>query len=68
MEGGGVLLRSWVEPGDPGERAEGMERRVREPQLRSRLGEAGPAVVREGFSLERMVEETLAIYEEVLAA
>jgi glycosyltransferase involved in cell wall biosynthesis len=57
-----------VAPGDPGELAEGMERLVREPQLRSSLGAAGPAVVRERFSLERMVEETLAIYEEVLAA
>ena len=39
-----------------------------EPGLRESLQAAGPAMVRERFSLDRMVEETLAIYEEILTA
>jgi len=57
-----------VSPGDPAELGAGMERLIREPELRASLGTAGPAIVRERFSLDRMVEETLAVYEEVLVA
>jgi glycosyltransferase involved in cell wall biosynthesis len=57
-----------VPPGDAAALAEGMERLIRDAELRARLSTAGPGIVRERFSLDRMVEETLAIYEEVLAA
>ena len=36
--------------------------------LRSRLGTAGHARVVERFGLDRMVDETLAIYGDVIAA
>jgi glycosyltransferase involved in cell wall biosynthesis len=65
MEGETGLL---VPPGDPAALAEGMERLILEPELRASLRGAGPAMVRERFSLDRMVEETLAIYEEILTA
>jgi glycosyltransferase involved in cell wall biosynthesis len=35
--------------------------------LRGRMGQAGLARVRERFTAERMIEETVAAYEEVLA-
>lgn len=65
MEGETGLL---VPPGDPAALAEGMERLILDPELRGSLQGAGPAMVRERFSLDRMVEETLAIYEEILTA
>ena len=57
-----------VEPGDPADMAAGMERLLGDAALRAALGAAGPEVVSERFTLDRMVEETLAIYEEILAA
>jgi glycosyltransferase involved in cell wall biosynthesis len=38
-----------------------------EPVWRESFGRAGRARVRERFGLDRMVEETLAVYEEVRA-
>jgi len=55
-----------VPPGDPAALAAGMELLLRDRELLERLQGAGPGMVRERFSLDRMVEETLAIYEELL--
>ena len=55
-----------VTPGDAPALAAAMERLILEPGLRESLQAAGPGKVRERFSLDRMVEETLAIYEEIL--
>jgi len=63
LEGETGLL---VPPGDPVALAEGMERLIMDPGLRGSLQAVGPGMVRERFSLDRMVEETLAIYEELL--
>ena len=55
-----------VEPGDPAALAAGIQRLLSEPELMRELGESGPEVVNERFTLDRMVEETLAVYAEVL--
>jgi glycosyltransferase involved in cell wall biosynthesis len=39
---------------------------TKSPELRESLGEAGAARARERFSLDRMVEQTAAVYEEAL--
>jgi glycosyltransferase involved in cell wall biosynthesis len=57
-----------VEPGDPAALAAGIQRLLNDDELRRGLGEAGPAIVNERFTLDRMVEETLAVYAEVLSA
>lgn len=55
-----------VEPADEDALAAGMMRLARDPALRRELGAAGRARVRERFGLDRMVEETIAVYREVL--
>jgi glycosyltransferase involved in cell wall biosynthesis len=57
-----------VGPGDAAALAEAMARLARDPALRERLGAAGQARVRKIFALDRMVEETLAVYRELPAA
>lgn len=57
-----------VEPGDPAALAAGIQRLLSDPELMSELGESGPDTVNERFTLDRMVEETLAVYAEVLGA
>ena len=56
-----------VDPADPAALAAGIERMLSDEELRNALGEAGPAIVNERFTLDRMVEETLAVYAEVLS-
>jgi glycosyltransferase involved in cell wall biosynthesis len=56
-----------VPPGDAAALARAMEKLARDPELRAGLGRAGRARVRERFGLERMIEETLAVYGEVLS-
>jgi len=46
--------------------AAAMERLLKDPQLQKRLGEAGREEVRQRFSADRMVENTLKVYEDVL--
>lgn len=46
--------------------AAGMERLLLHPELQRRLGEAGREEVKKRFSADRMVENTLRVYEEVL--
>jgi glycosyltransferase involved in cell wall biosynthesis len=54
-----------VPPSDAEALAEGFGRLAADPSACKRLGAAGRARVRERFGLDRMVEETLAIYREV---
>ncbi len=51
---------------DPAALAEGMVRLARNPALRRSLGEAGRRRVHDAFGLDRMVDETLAIYREAI--
>lgn len=55
-----------VEPADDQDLARGFELLARDPELRARLGAAGERRVRERFGLDRMVDETLAVYERVV--
>jgi glycosyltransferase involved in cell wall biosynthesis len=57
-----------VPPGDPEALAAGMLTLARDAALRRRLGAAGRDRVRAAFGLERMVEETLAVYAGLLGA
>lgn len=50
---------------DPEALADALARLARDPGERARLGAAGHGRVREVFGLERMVEETLAVYSEL---
>jgi glycosyltransferase involved in cell wall biosynthesis len=52
---------------DPGRFAAGMLEAALNPDLRERWAAAGVERVASAFSLDRMVDETLAIYNEVLA-
>ena len=54
-----------VPPGDSTALSGTMQALARDPDLRARLGNAGRACVRERFGLDRMIEETLAVYAEV---
>ena len=56
-----------VPPADVEALAGAMRSLAREPDLRDRLGRAGRARVRERFGLDRMIDETLAVYAEVLS-
>jgi glycosyltransferase involved in cell wall biosynthesis len=57
-----------VPPGDPAALADALVQLCQDAALRRRLGLAGYRRVREYFSADRMVEETLAVYHEALAA
>jgi glycosyltransferase involved in cell wall biosynthesis len=57
-----------VEPGDPAALAAGIQRLLGDSGLREGLGSTGPEIVEERFTLDRMVEETLAVYAEVIGA
>ncbi len=54
-----------VEPADPAALARGLCELASDGELRRRLGRAGRTRVRERFGLDRMVDETLAIYAEI---
>lgn len=54
-----------VPPSDVAALADAMARLGGDPQLRARLGAEGRVQVRKKFGLERMVEETLAVYSEL---
>jgi glycosyltransferase involved in cell wall biosynthesis len=51
-----------VEPGEPRPLASAMVRLLKDRDLRARFGAAGRVRVRERFSVERLVEETLTSY------
>ena len=52
-----------VPPRDPQALADRLVRLLKDPAMRARMGEAGLARARERFTVERMVEETNAVYE-----
>ena len=53
-------------PGDLDELEAAIRRLVDDPALRERMGAAGRRIVEDGFSLDRVVSETLALYERLL--
>ncbi len=57
-----------VPPDDTAAMAAAMVALAKDPELRSRLGAAGHARVVERFGLDRMVDETIEIYRDVIAA
>ena len=63
MTGGGVL----VPPDDPRALAEALAALLRDPQRRHSLGEAGRQAARAAFTDERMAENMLKVYEDVVA-
>ncbi len=70
---GGVseALRNGVEgwlvpPRDSAALASALERLWRDPEMRERMGAAGRATVTSRFTLERQLEEFLALYDEVV--
>jgi glycosyltransferase involved in cell wall biosynthesis len=56
-----------VPPRDPDALSEAILTLLQDPDLRQKMGQAGQERVREYFSVERMVEETEALYERLLA-
>jgi glycosyltransferase involved in cell wall biosynthesis len=56
-----------VDPAKPSDIAAAIRRLLDEPQLRRRLTENGRRLVLEGYSLETMVRESQAAYEEAIA-
>jgi glycosyltransferase involved in cell wall biosynthesis/O-antigen/teichoic acid export membrane protein len=61
--GGGVL----VPPGDPEALADAMRALLADPALAARLGAEGRAVVHDQFGTDRMVDESLQLYSQLLA-
>ncbi|MBI5819959.1 MAG: glycosyltransferase family 4 protein [Verrucomicrobia bacterium] len=61
--GGGLL----VKPDDPQSLAEGLARLVSDARLREELGRHGREAVHRDFTAERMAEQTLEIFRQVLA-
>ena len=57
-----------VPPDDPEAMAAAMVELAADPARRSRLGTVGHARAVERFGLDRMVDETLAIYADVIEA
>ena len=55
-----------VPPAEDGPLAEAMLELAGDPGLRARLGEAGHARVLEAFGLDRMVDQTLGVYRELV--
>jgi len=56
-----------VPPGDPEALAEALQRLFKDKELRRRMGEAGREKALRSFTLGRMLRETQAVYEEMLA-
>ena len=55
-----------VPPRDDHALADAIVKLLRDPDLRRRMGEAGLARVQEHFSAERMVRDTVAVYEQII--
>jgi glycosyltransferase involved in cell wall biosynthesis len=56
-----------VEPGDAPALAAGIERLLGDPALAARLGRAAQQVIKDRFSVERMVAATDALYQQLLS-
>jgi glycosyltransferase involved in cell wall biosynthesis/O-antigen/teichoic acid export membrane protein len=61
--GGGIL----VPPGDAGSLADAMRALLADPALAARLGAEGRGLVHDWFGIDRMVEESLHLYQFLLA-
>ena len=55
-----------VEPRNVGELAEGIRKMLRDSALRERIGKVGRKTAEERFSLDRMVHELEAVYEDAI--
>lgn len=55
-----------VPPKNPEALADALERLIKDPELRKRLGTAARSSIISDFSLDRIVSETLAVYQELL--
>jgi glycosyltransferase involved in cell wall biosynthesis len=62
--GGGLL----VEPDNHEKLAEGILQLYKDPELATKLGESGYEKVREHYSVARMADRAIEVYESVLAA
>lgn len=62
--GGGLL----VEPDNAASLAEGLLRMYRDPSLRNRLGQSGFEKVSEHYSVARMADRAIEVYEDLAAA
>jgi rhamnosyl/mannosyltransferase len=56
-----------VPPRDAVALREALRRLLADPSLQKSMGEAGAKRVRSTFTLERMIDETLALYRNVMA-
>ncbi len=56
-----------VPPGDIAALAGAVERLIRDPALRQRMGAKGRQIVLDGFTLRQVIDETLALYQELLS-
>lgn len=56
-----------VPPGDPVALREALRRLLADPALQKSMGDAAAKRVRSTFTLERMIDETLALYRDVMA-
>jgi len=57
-----------VEPGDTGAAADRLAALANDPELRTRLGDAGRVNARERYSVERLVDDVDRLYRSLLAA
>ncbi|HEY9381746.1 MAG TPA: glycosyltransferase, partial [Burkholderiales bacterium] len=55
-----------VPAGDSTALADALLRLLKDPQLRRNMGQAGRAIAEQRFSIERVVEQTLALYDAAL--
>ena len=46
--------------------ADAIQKLIEEPELRSRMGQAGRALAEEAFAIEKIVEQHMVIYREML--
>ena len=56
-----------VPPGDIAALAGAVERLISDPALRQRMGAKGRQIVLDGFTLRQVIDETLALYQELLS-
>ncbi len=56
-----------VPPGDIAALAGAVERLIGDPALRQRMGAKGRQIVLDGFTLRQVIDETLALYQELLS-
>ena len=55
-----------VPPQDPQALAEAIETLLNDPELRAKMGKAGRQLALDKFSLEKIIEQTMAVYQKAL--